>query len=225
MGTWVLHTSSVCVCCGGPCSPPWAASPQTTLGSSSLPAKAEPRGPRLCPQAVPRCARPACAFPAVHRPARLCSPRTRVCKPRPWCVQWHSRVSSYELLSVGWDISVPWLVMEVAQRRPGTAWPHPPRRISPLPDCTGAQPPHPVPHPFLSSPRRTPGVTTASSRRLFPPPRAARGAAGAGIAGVARAPRGTSFTDGQVLRYIMDNSQREDAINNTDTYRGKKVHT
>lgn len=126
---------------------------------------------------------------------------------------------------MGWDISVPWLVMGITQRRTGTAWPHPPRSISPLPACTGAQPLTATasrPPPLSLVPTPHPGGDNSIVTTPFPPRHAGRRAR---ASLPLRARRNASFTDGQVLRYIMDNSQREDAINNTDTYRGKKVHS
>lgn len=214
--------SSGCMCM--PCSASWGWEPPGLLWAS--PAKVEPLGTPLCP-AKPSselCAvfiNPAhamclsCTSPASHQPPAV----PQVCSDLP-----HSFVSSGQPASVptAWDMGVPrhFLASDrdrsvPSQCHPSASWPRPPctPRCSPhahftrLPagwdtpaqlmatDCT------PIPLSCPPSPCRTSGVMVALPPRLSP-------LGGARSRGPGALPD-TSFTHGQVLGYIMDNSRRE----------------
>lgn len=70
--------------------------------------------------------------------------------------------------------------------------------------------PAPIPTPHLG------GDTSTVTMRFPPRPSAAA---------IVCALHNTSFTDGQVLRYIMDNSQRETLLIIQTHTEGRKVHT
>lgn len=110
--------------------------------------------------------------------------------------------------------------MGISWRRPGANCPHPPCGTPPPPASrfhhapSGLAPsgathgyriaaPNPTPHPGGDD------STVVTPSPPLPPAAAVHGAVGAGTAAIVCAHRNTSFTDGQVLRYIMDNSQRE----------------